>query len=130
MAQAVEHNIERPFGGNARVELLERTGGGVARIGEGFLSRSLALSIQLQKGSFGQVNFAACFQEGRTAVALICVTVKTRGDAANRFEIRGNIITGGAVTSSCTAGKNSFLVSQINCQAIDFWFDDPIERFV
>src|SRR5258707_2427759 len=130
MAEAVKNNIERSFGDNAGVELLQRTGSGVARIGEGFLSRSLALSIQLQEAGFGEVNFAARFQGWRAGFAFMSVTVKPGGNAANRFEIRGDIITRGAVASSCAGGEDSVFIPEIDGQAIDFWFDDPIQCFV
>ena len=47
LAEAIEDNVERALGDDARVELLERAGGGVARVGELFLARRFALRVQL-----------------------------------------------------------------------------------
>jgi hypothetical protein len=53
MAETVKNNVERPFGDDARVQLLERTGGGIPRVGKKLLAGRLALGIELLKSGLG-----------------------------------------------------------------------------
>jgi hypothetical protein len=60
-AQAVENNAQRAFGHDARVQLLEGAGGGIAGIGENFLARRRAFFIKLLKTGARHINFAPHF---------------------------------------------------------------------
>ena len=66
-SSAIEDDVERALGDNFGIELIERTGGGVARVGEHFLAGGFALGIQFFKACLGHENFAADFEHGRDA---------------------------------------------------------------
>ena len=59
------NDVQRAFGHDAGIELLERAGGGVARVGEGFLAGGFALGVEFFETSFGEINFAAHFEQRR-----------------------------------------------------------------
>ena len=62
IAQAPEDNLERALGDLARIELLERASGGVARIGEARLARFLARIIHLLKVRAIHINLTTHFK--------------------------------------------------------------------
>jgi hypothetical protein len=51
LAQAVGEKAQRPLGGDGRVELAHRTGGGIARVDEGLAARSRWRSFSASKSS-------------------------------------------------------------------------------
>ena len=138
LAEAIEDDIERALGDDARVELLERAGGGVARVGELLLAGGLALRVQLLEAGLGQINLAAHFQQSRTGVSPVpgqrdrrdaCPTC-SRGDAANRLEVGGDVVAGRAVAAGRAAGEDALLVAQVDRHAVDLGLDDPVQLLV
>ena len=75
--------IERAFGDNFGVELFERAGGGVARIGKHFLAGGFALGIQFFKTGARQENLLADFEQGGQAS---CLSPFSSGDFGFDFE--------------------------------------------
>ena len=62
---AMGEKCERSFGDDLRVELFQRAGSGVARIGKCRQSRFIALGIHRRKGLVGHENFAPDFEQRR-----------------------------------------------------------------
>ena len=135
-AGAVENDVELAPGDEAGVELFERAGGGVARVGEGFFAGRSALGIDFRKHFLREVNLAAHFQQSRTVVPPVpgrrdaCPTLELQGQTANGFEIRGNVVAGHAVAARGADGENPVLVPEIDRHAVDLRLNAPVELFV
>ena len=132
LPQAVEHDVQRALGDDARVELLERAGGGVARIGKQLLAGRLAFRVQLLEAGLGQVDFAAHFEQARAGFPESPPRSCRRGavrDAADGPQIGGDVVPGGAVAAGGAAGEDALLVAQVDGHAVDLGLDDPFERF-
>ena len=84
-AHAVGPHRERASRGEPRVELADRAGGGVARVGEGGLARLRALLVQPGKGGNRHVHLAAHLEQGRSAL-------HPEGDRPDRAEVLGDLL--------------------------------------
>ena len=62
---AMGEKSERSFGDDLRIELFQRAGRGVARIGKCRQPRVIALGIHRCKGLVGHENFAPHFEQRR-----------------------------------------------------------------
>ena len=135
-AGAVENDVELAPGDEAGVELFERAGGGVARVGEGFFAGRSALDIDFGEHFLREVNFAAHFQQSRTGVPLVtgrreaCPTLESQGQTANRFQIRGDVVASRAVAARGADGENPGLVPETDRHAVDLRLNAPVELFV
>ena len=58
----IGEELKRALGGDGAVQLAQRSGGGVARVGERLITRRDLTFIESQKISFGHIDFAAHFQ--------------------------------------------------------------------
>jgi hypothetical protein len=65
--KCVKDDAQRPFGHEARVQLLERAGGGAAGIGKKFLARRRTFGIHFLKTGARHIDFAPHFQQARDA---------------------------------------------------------------
>src|SRR5215470_7261065 len=70
LAVAVGAEDEVAAGDDPRIEKLEGAGGGVARIGEGFLAALLAVGVELCERGSGPIDLAADFEHLRPALAV------------------------------------------------------------
>ena len=117
--------FEPAFGDDARIELLERTGGDVARIGVRFLAGGHLLGGDFLKGRKRQIDFAADFEHfGRLGTAF-----QAQGNAADGAQILGDLIAGLAIAARGALGEDTILIAQADRQAIDLRFDQPDEGF-
>ena len=124
LAEAVKDRVQRPFGHEARVQLLERAGGGVARIGENLLARRRALGIEFLEPARVMIDFAAHFQHaGRPAREI--------RSGMERIVFRLDVMLSPvAAVAACRAdGEQAVFVAQIDRQAVDLRLDRPGQRF-
>ena len=136
LAGAVEHDLEFPFGDDSGIELLERPGGGIPRIGEQFFAGGLTLGVDLRECVLGQIDFAPDFQQRRTGVPAVRArrdarpAVESQGQTANGFEISRDVVAGGAVAARGAQCEQAVFVSEVDRHAIDLRLDAPVEFFV
>src|SRR5205085_8798713 len=53
-----------------------------------------------------------------------------RGDAADRSQVTGDIISGHAIAARGAASEGAIFVTKVDREAIDLWLDDPIQSFL
>ena len=86
-ADGVEHGADRALRDEARVELFERAGGGVAGVGKGLLAGGGELGVQRLEILRRHVGLAAHFeQRGRV------LQVQLQRDRADGAEIGGDVV--------------------------------------
>ena len=111
-AEPVAPDRERPFGGERRVELADRAGGRVARVGEGRLAGLGAALVQRFEVGDRQVDLAAHFDQlGRVLDA--------QRDRADRAQVAGHVLADPPVAAGRAAGQHAVLVGQGDRQAVD-----------
>ena len=111
-ADPVDPGRERPFGGERRVELADRAGGRVARVGEGrFLGFGAAL-VERFEGGDRQVDLAAHFDQLRRVL-------DPQRDRADRAQVLGDVLADPAVAAGGAADQHAVLVGERDRQAVD-----------
>ena len=111
-ADPVDPGRERPFGGQRRVELADRAGGRVARVGEGrFLGFGAAL-VERFEGGDRQVDLAAHFDQLRRVR-------DPQRDRADRAQVLGHVLADPAVAAGRAADQDPVLVGERDRQAVD-----------
>ena len=122
LALRVGEQRQRPGRGDARIELPQPAGGGVARIGEQPLPRVRLALVQRQEIRLGHEHLAADFdQRGSFAMQPV-------GHRLHGAEIGGDILAFGAVAAGRSAHETSVFVGQIDRQAVDLRLGDETDR--
>ena len=116
-ARSIEDHAERALRDDFRIELLERAGCGIARVGEDGQTGRGPLLVQLREAALVHVNFPSHLQESRRRPA------QTRRDRANGFDILGDVIADHAVPARGGMLQLALLVGQRDGHAIDFRLD-------
>ena len=111
-ADAVAPDRERPLGGELRVELADRAGGGVARVGEGGLAGRGAALVQGFEVGDRQVDLAAHLDQLRGVV-------DPQRDRLDRAQVVGDVLADAAVAAGRAAGEDAVLVGERDRQAVD-----------
>ena len=120
-APGVGEKLQRPLGGHARIELAQRAGGEVARIGVDRLPGGGLTRVQRGKVGVAHVDFAARFEDlGRALEAL-----RDRFDNAH---VRGDVLAFVAVAARRRLDEFAILVAQAAGEAVDLRFRNDIER--
>ena len=111
-AEAVAPDRERAFGGQGGVELADRAGGGVARVGEGRLAGRGAAFVQRLEVGDRQVDLAAHFDQLRRLL-------DPQRDRADRAQVLGDVLADPAVAAGGAAGEHTVLVGERDRQPVD-----------
>ena len=111
-AHAVAPHRQRPRGRELRVELADRAGGRVARVGEGGLARLGALLVELGERCQRQVDLAAHLDQRRRVV-------DAQRYGADRAQVLGHVLAHLAVAARGPAHEHAVLVDQRDRQAVD-----------
>ena len=119
-AQRIDKDVERPSGGDARIELANRPGRAVARVGEKRLAVGRAFVVDLLKGRARQIHLAAYFEVWRRSV------VQSQRQRADRLEVGCNVLALRAVTACRADAEATLLVAQHDCQTVDFGLDREV----
>ena len=109
---AVAPDRQRPRRGELGVELADRAGGGVARVGEGRLARLGALLVQPGESRQRQVDLAAHLQQRRRVV-------DAQRDRPDRAQVLGHVLADLAVAARGAAHEHAVLVDERDRQAVD-----------
>ena len=98
--------MQRPFGGDRRIELAQRARGGVAWIGEDLVALLRLTFVQSRKGLVRHVHLAAHFEHlGR-------IVAKRLRHVADGADIGGDVLTIGAVAARRAERELAVLVTQ------------------
>ena len=116
VAHPVEPGGERPRGRHPRVELAQRAGGGVARVGEGGLAGRHALLVQLREGGQRQVDLAPHLDRRGKGAASASMASGTVRDGA---QVGGHVLADLAVAPRGPDRQPAVLVAQRHGQAVD-----------
>ena len=121
-AQSIGEERQLALSCNARIELAQRAGRGVAGIGKGLQLVVAALGIELGEGLDGHVHFAADFNMGR-------IVVDAQRNRPNRADVVRNVFADPSVAAGDAADELAVLVNEVDCQPVDFQLDDVFQRF-
>ena len=121
-AHAVEDRAQPAPCHDGRIKLLERSGGGVARIGKGRLPGGGALFVERGELRLGQKDFPAHFKQPGNVRAR-----KPLGNAGNGADVLGDVVAGRAVAARGGILKHTLLVEQRNGDAVDLRLDDGLD---
>ena len=104
--------MQRTGGGDGGVELAQRSGGGVARVGKGLAARGILAGVEGGEIGMGHVDLAPHLQQvGRTRERL-----RDLGDGAG---IGGDVLAGLAVAAGRGHHETARLVAQAEREAVD-----------
>ena len=117
-AEAVEDNVQRPPRRDARVELLERPGGGIARIRKARLPRGRALFIHRAKGRRRHEDLAAHLQQPRRTRR------QRQREPANGARIRRDVIARRPVAARGRVLQRAVFITHGNRHAVHLRLDD------
>ena len=111
---AVHHQPQRPGGGDPRVLLPERAGGGVARVGERRLALLDHAGVDVGEGRDREVDLAAHLEQLRDVVP-----GQLLRDALHRADVGGDVLPRGAVAAGGGAHQPALLVDDRDRDAVD-----------
>ena len=124
LAHAVTDEVERPGRGDARIELLQRPGGGVPRVREHRLARLLALPVQPAEHLDRQVHFAADLEQLGDRVR---TAVEPERYTPNRADVRRDVLADDAVAARRTGGEHPVLVDELDGDPVDLRLADVLD---
>ena len=114
LAPGIGEEAERARGGDARVLLAQRAGGGIARIGEDLLARRLLPLVELEEIGLGHVDLAAHLADFRHVAAFELLR-----HVLQRADIGGDVLAFAAVAAGGGGDEFAVLVAQRHRQAVD-----------
>ena len=117
---SVAPDRQRPCGGELGVELADRAGGGVARVGEGRLTSGGARLVQLREVRARQVDLAAHLELGGSAG-------HPQGDRADGPEVLSHVLADLAVAARRAPDEHAVLVEQRDGQPVDLRLAHVVE---
>src|SRR5262245_25016120 len=126
LAGAVADEGERAGRGDARVELLQRPRGRVPRVGEGRQPGLLPLPVELAERVDGQEHLAPRLEPCRRAAVH---RAQAERDAADRADVRGDVLADDAVAARRAARERAVLVDQLDRDAVDLRLADVLDAF-
>ncbi len=113
-APGIGEELQRPLGADLRIDLAQRAGGEVARIGIGALTSFLGGLIEGGEGLQLDIDLAAHLDHVGPARALQAV-----GDVGDGAQVGGDVLTHPAIAARRALDQHAFLVAQRSRQAID-----------
>ena len=119
LSDSIAKEIERPPGRDRRVELLERTGGGITWIGEEGLAGFCPSVVEAAESRLGQKDFPADFEPPRNRMRGL--GEEGQGNGAHGFEIGRDVFTRDSVPTCRAHGQFPVFIHQLDGDAVDFW---------
>src|SRR5262249_10046604 len=124
LAGAVADEDERTGGGDARIELLEGPGGGVARVRERREPGLLALAVQLPERIDRQEHLAPRLEPPRRAAVR---DSQAERNGPDRADVRGDVLADDTVAARRTRRERAILVDQLDGDAVDLRLADVLD---
>jgi hypothetical protein len=127
-ADAVGVEAELAPRGDRRVELTQRAGRAVARIGQRLLAVTQRVGIEGLEILAQHDHLAAHLEHARTAIP-----AQSERDRAHRAQVGGDVLAGGAVAARGAEHEHAVLVTQADRQTVELGFHGehriaPVER--
>ena len=119
-AHAVGPHRQRACGGELRVELADRAGGGVARVGVGGLPRGSAFLVQLCECRERQVDLAAHLEQRRRVF-------HAQRYRADRAQVLRHLLAHLAVAAGGSAHQDPVLVDERDREPVDLGLGDEAD---
>ena len=119
LAPGVGIETQRALHRDGRIELAQRTGGGVARVDKGFfvlraLGNLVALAlVQCLEGIAPHIDLAAHFQHGRQRIA-----TQAQRNLPNRAHVLRDVLTTLAIAARGGLHQHALLVAQVHGQTV------------
>ncbi len=123
VAELVAPDVERPRGGDSRIELTDGAGGGVARVGEGRLAGGRARLVQAREAGQRQVDLAAHLDHGRHRLVTI-KPAQTQGHGVDGAQVGGHVFADHAVAAGGAALEDPVAIDQRDGETVDLGFGD------
>ena len=114
---AVGIKRQRPGCGHARVELAQRTGRAIARVGQRLAALAQHARVPGVETGLGHVHLAAHFQHRRPAFA-----TQAQRDGLDRAQVGGHVLAGRAVTAGGTLHEDAVFVTQADRETVQLGF--------
>ena len=111
-AEAVYEDVQGTLGRQARVELAQRAGGGVAGVGVRWEALLSPLFIEALEGRLREQHFAADLEPGRRAAA------NAQRHASDCAQVQRDVLAGGAVAARRAAHQDAVLVGERDGEAV------------
>ncbi len=121
LSPGVGEERERPARGDARIELAERAGGEVARIGEHLLARLRLAGVKRGEIGKAHVDLATSLENPRRAFEPV-------RDRLHRAHVGGHVLALVTVATRRRPDQFAVLVAQIAGEPVDLGFGDDVER--
>ena len=117
LPQTMRIEAQATGGGDARVFLTQRAGGGVARVGKGRSSGVLLLVVQGVEVIPAHEHFASDFHEVRN---VFLGAAEVGGNGADGSHIQGDVFAGNAVAARQALFKHAVAIDEVQGEAVDF----------
>ena len=117
VADAVEEDGQRPGGADPRVELAQRTGRGVARVGEGRRARFLALPVESREVARAHDHLAAHLEVGGGRQRP--VGAQAQRQRADGPEVRADLLAGRPVAAGRAGDEAPCLVDHLDGETVE-----------
>jgi hypothetical protein len=128
LAQAVGEEAQGALGGNGRVELAHRAGGGIARVDKGFLALGAGRDpgalpvVQRLEVVPAHIDLAADFEHGG------CARRKPEGYLANRADVLRHVLAHLAIAARGCLHQYATLIAQAHGQAVKLELGHVVHR--
>ena len=113
-APGIGEELERPARGDRRIELAQRAGRGVARIGENRLAGRRALLVQREEPGAFEIDLTADLDHLGPLLAR-----ENFRHGVQRAKVRGHILAGGAIAAGCPQHETAGPVGERDRQPVD-----------
>ena len=123
LAPGVGEEAQRPARRDRGIELAQRSGRRVARIGEHLLAGGLLRRVETAEVVVAEVDLAAHLDQVRHALAL-----QVMRDLLDRHDVGGDVLAFRAVAAGCGDRETAGLVSQRDREAVDLRLGREGER--
>ena len=114
----VGEKLQRSAGRHVRVELPQRTGGGVARVGEHGAAGGQLLFVEPAESGVFHEHLAADLEQASDRA------MQAEGDGSDGPELGGDFLPHHSVPPGRSLDQQTVAVDQFNGQTVEFRFDD------
>ncbi len=121
LAPGVGEKPQRTSGGHRGIELAQRTGRGVARIGESLAAGGLLARVESGEIGLRHVDFAANLQGLRPVVDMF-------GDVRKGAQVGGDVLAGGPVAAGRAPHEAAVFVAKRHRKAVDLRLCHHLQR--
>ena len=121
--KAVAEDCQWSFGGDAGVELSQRSSGGIAGVGKGGGAALFQFPIPFLKGFLVNIDLAANLEKLRV------ISAQAQGDTGNGAEIFNNLFADNAVAAGGAINQDAFFIDQFDGESVKFDFTDILYLF-